>query len=1043
MSALDRELRKELRKAVQKARKTAEVGARAALGALMVGDAHADALQKDSDRALRRRLRAHARQLGDLRRKSGRQDVNRLAHEVAYQHWHRMLFARFLAENHLLIEPESGVAISLRDCRDLARERGKDQWALAGEFAAEMLPGIFRPDDPSLAVSLTPETRQSLEKTLAALPPPVFHADDALGWTYQYWQTDRKNEVNASGVKIGADELPAVTQLFTEPYMVRFLFHNTVGAWRAGRLLAERPELSENAENEDELRRAVRLETEGGYDFDVLRFVREEGEGGTTPSGRWRPAAGSYEKWPAHTADLRILDPCCGSGHFLVEGLHLLVRLRMEEEGLSVAEAIDAVLRKNLHGLEVDPRCAQIAAFSIAFAAWKLAGQAIELPPLRIACSGFAPNTTKDMWIALAETSARVARSAPDKTLERTQDTLASGALRQTFGTLHHLFAHGPTLGSLVDPRQVDAGMFTARFDTIRPLLATVLADNYVTDAESRERAVAAAGAADAAALLSDTYTLVITNVPFLGTNGHDDVLRRFAADYYPRSKHDLATMFIERSLRWLTAYGTEALVVPQNWLFLPRYRKLREHLLSDRRWRFVACLGADAFEDVAASGAFAATVVVSAEAPPADWHLSGLDVSASWHGRPIKAPEKAVLLRGHPESTSTGKPDERLIVTRQSDHLQTPDCRIVLQRWLGGSPLSAVARSRTGTRTSDNAALLFCFWETALESQTWRLCQSTVSTTRDWGGCERALRWENGKGLLHRYASVGTASIQGHDVWGSSGVLVSLMASLPVTLYTGAPFDMNSGVVVSRTHGDTTALWVYLAAREYSEAVRIIDRQIKLTTATLLKVPVDLARWRDVATEKYPEGLPEPYSDDPTQWIFHGHPCGSVVWDEKAKRTADGPLRTDDTVLQVAVARLLGYRWPAERDAEMRLADEQRVWAERCTDLHEFADEDGIVCLPAIRGEASAADRLRALLAAAYGGEWTGATERRLLHAIGGGGGKPRQLAAPRFLQGTLQPLPQPPVHLAHLGRAPERLPRAGQLPPAGWPGWRGPSHT
>ena len=75
----------------------------------------------------------------------------------------------------------------------------------------------------------------------------------------------------------------------------------------------------------------------------------------------WRPVAGTFVKWPRRAADLRILDPCCGSGHFLVEALQLLVPLRMEEEGVATEEAIFSVLRDNLFGLEIDPRCTQIA----------------------------------------------------------------------------------------------------------------------------------------------------------------------------------------------------------------------------------------------------------------------------------------------------------------------------------------------------------------------------------------------------------------------------------------------------------------------------------------------------------------------------------------------------------------------------------------------------------------------------------------------------------------------------------------------------------
>jgi hypothetical protein len=90
---------------------------------------------------------------------------------------------------------------SMDECRELASERGVDPWQLAAAFAQRMLPRIFRADDPALAVRLPPETREALERELDALPAVVFTSDDALGWTYQFWQADRKDEVNRRGVK--------------------------------------------------------------------------------------------------------------------------------------------------------------------------------------------------------------------------------------------------------------------------------------------------------------------------------------------------------------------------------------------------------------------------------------------------------------------------------------------------------------------------------------------------------------------------------------------------------------------------------------------------------------------------------------------------------------------------------------------------------------------------------------------------------------------------------------------------------------------------
>ena len=91
--------------------------------------------------------------------------------------------------------------------------------------------------------------------------------------------------------------------------------------------------------------------------------------------------------------DRRVIDPCMGSGHFLIFALPILVRMRMEEEGIPIKEAVTGVLRDNLFGLELDSRCAQIAAFNLALTAWKLAGEHFHLPELNLACSGLGINT--------------------------------------------------------------------------------------------------------------------------------------------------------------------------------------------------------------------------------------------------------------------------------------------------------------------------------------------------------------------------------------------------------------------------------------------------------------------------------------------------------------------------------------------------------------------------------------------------------------------------------------------------------------------------
>lgn len=130
MPTLSYELRNLLENTVKTARRQAETAAKAALERLTVGGAEPGGHLSSEERQLRNRLRAHGRQLGDQRdAKTGTQSTSRLLHECAYEHWHRMLFARFLAENHLLIHDKEGMPVTLAECDELAADEGApDGW---------------------------------------------------------------------------------------------------------------------------------------------------------------------------------------------------------------------------------------------------------------------------------------------------------------------------------------------------------------------------------------------------------------------------------------------------------------------------------------------------------------------------------------------------------------------------------------------------------------------------------------------------------------------------------------------------------------------------------------------------------------------------------------------------------------------------------------------------------------------------------------------------------------------------------------------------
>lgn len=923
MATLSKELRRTLERAVLVAREIAEKGAAEAIVSFGVGDAKAPPHLDEPGKLLRRKLRAHGRQLGDKLVASDIQDTSHLAQECAYEHWHRMLFARFLAENDLLRHPDHGVPLSLNECQDLAREQNLEVWELAGQFAQRMLPEIFRSDDPVLMLRLPAEARNKLLKVLNDIPRDVFLANDSLGWVYQFWQAKKKDEVNESGKKIGADEIASVTQLFTEDYMVEFLLHNTLGAWWVAKRLSEGKidqKVWESCQTEDDCRRAVKL---GQIDWKYLRFIKKA-------DGNWFPAAGGFEGWPRLTKELKVLDPCMGSGHFLVFALPILLTLRMEEESLSSAKACFAVLRDNLFGLEIDSRCAQIAAFNLAFSAWKLYQYQL-LPSLHLACSGLAPNTNKNAWLQLVGNNEN---------------------LKFSMGRLYELFLKAPFLGSLIDPRQDKSITFSTPFHELLPYLEQMVA--LESDEEGHELAVSAKGMAKAAEILSGQFTLVVTNVPYLGKGKQDDGLKEYCDREYPEAKADLATCFVERCLGFCGINGSTALVSTQYWLFLTTYKKLREHLIKTYRWDCVARLGSGAFEMISGEVVNVALLTFTRVTPSSDHCFIGLDLSEN----------------NSPSDKAIGLIQASISQINQQAQLSNPNSKLVLQVLSSAPPLEEVAIVSEGLHTGDYPRFGRKFWELLSILDGWALQQGGATTESYYSGMEHVLYWQEGRGDLVDFVrerlgtEIVTQWIKGDQVWGRCGVAIGMMGDMHATFYHGALFTHGICAIVPKLPENISALRAFCESREFCAEVRKLDQKVCAARDSVAKVPFNLAHWQNVAAERYSQGLPKPHSSDSTQWLFSGHPKNS------------------ESPLQVAVARLLGYCWP--RQTGSSFPDCPALGPDG---LENFADSDGIVCLTSLRGELALADRLRELLAAAYGTEWTSQKEKELIVATGSKG--------------------------------------------------------
>jgi hypothetical protein len=893
--ALDSDLRRQLENVIIQARDVAEGAARSALQKRAVDAAEPFSHFGPKEKELRTRLRARGRQAGDVRNADKTQSIDQLTQELAYEFWHRMLFARFLAENNLLMHPD-GVAVSLEECEELAKDAdppAPNGFVLAARYASTMLPQIFRIDDVLLEIDFAPEQRLSLEKLLASLQQRTFLADDSLGWAYQFWQSKKKEEVNKSGEKIDGRSLSAVTQLFTEHYMVQFLLHNTIGAWWCAR-------------------HGIQGESGGAgvpagkspVEMEYLRWLDD----GT-------PAAGTFEGWPKTLADFTMLDPCCGSGHFLVAAFRLLVALRMQDEKLTAQKACEAVLRDNLFGLELDPRCTQIAAFALALAAWKYpdAGGYRPLPTLNIACSGQGVTGKKEEWLSLVNGN----------------DRLLEGMDR-----LYDLFQQAPHLGSLLCPAKEAGDIFTAEFRELSGFLEKALhAERVASNAEATAVGIAAKGIADAHLLLARRYSLVATNVPYLGRNKQGECIAEYCEKQYAAGKADLATAFVQRCLEYCDNGGTIGLVTPQNWTSLSSYKKLRSHLLATATLNCFAQLGPAAFQDMNWWGANTLLMIVTHEKSQSTSCLSGIDVSA-----PRNVEEKASNLKSNPMST-----------TRQSEQEKNPDQRFIIVQLSDDSLVSTVATFGKGSVTGDGPHYVRTFWEFGELPVGARYWLNSPEGNLLWGGRQHVVLW-NVNGHDPR-KEIGFAE-RGQRVIGKRGVAIAKMNHLHCTLYNGELFDDNLAVLCPNSEDDIAAFWLFCTSSEFKVTLRQIEPKMAVTAGTFVKMPCDIDRWRSDARAELSDWPPAAESKDPTQWLFKGDIASSTE------------------PLQVAVARLLDYRWPEQSKSP--------------DEIDKLADIDGILCLPGVRGEAAAAERLLEVLHVAYGKEWSDSVLHKLLTDAG-----------------------------------------------------------
>ena len=390
---------------------------------------------------------------------------------------------------------------------------------------------------------------------------------EIIGWLYQYYNTEPKDEVFAllkKNVKITKERIPAATQLFTPDWIVRYMVENSLGR------LFVNAQCSVGSEQRTE---AERIEKEKELAGKMgWKYYLPEAE--QTPEVRARLAAArTSQTTDFQVEDLKIIDPCMGSGHILVYAFDVLMQI-YEAQGYTQRDAARLIVEKNLCGLDIDRRAYQLACFAVMMKARQY--------NRRILNGGVRPNL-----YAIGDSAALTGEVL---------DFIANGSqkLRAGLQSVADDLAGAKEYGSIIDVSPVDFDALLARFEEIR-------AGDYndLFEAASRQLALnTVLPLVRQAQAMAQKYDVVVTNPPYMGASGMSEKLSGYVKTYYPDSKSDLFAVFIERCGQMTKMNGYQAMITQHAWMFLSSFEKLRTKLLATDIVN-MAHLGARAFEEI------------------------------------------------------------------------------------------------------------------------------------------------------------------------------------------------------------------------------------------------------------------------------------------------------------------------------------------------------------------------------------------------------------------------------------------------------------
>ena len=391
---------------------------------------------------------------------------------------------------------------------------------------------------------------------------------EIIGWLYQYYNTEPKNAAFAKNGKITKEEIPAVTQLFTPDWIVRYMVENSLGRIFIDKrkeqgVFADGRAPEEMTWDEIEKKRISNEE----FIAEQMGWKYYLPEAAQTKEVRQQLEEIQKQSEYKDVRDIKVIDPCMGSGHILVYAFDVLMKM-YENDGYSQRDAAQCILENNLYGLDIDERAAQLAYFAVMMKARQY--------DRRIFSRGIQPHV-----YAIAESNDIDAY---------TRDYFVNNdpTLKAALDSIMHDLRDAKEYGSILTVAPVDFAALFARAEEVQNDISLY-----------RESALnTILPMIQVAEVLAQQYDVVVTNPPYMGSSNMDARLSEFVKKHYPDSKSDLFAVFIERCGQMTGKNHYQAMITQHAWMFLSSFEKLRAKLLLKDTVN-MAHLGPRAFEEI------------------------------------------------------------------------------------------------------------------------------------------------------------------------------------------------------------------------------------------------------------------------------------------------------------------------------------------------------------------------------------------------------------------------------------------------------------